>query len=117
MNSNMDTDKIFEIIDKLRKEKGMSLYELAKNAGINSATLYKWRSNKSTPSMFLIESLCETLGADYPKILDDASPRIACNPLSEKEREVLLLWQTLDQNGRQKVMKLIDSLKEPPKRP
>ncbi len=54
--------EIFNKIDYFRKEKGWSLYELANQANISTATLYEWSSNRKHPSLANIEKLCIALG-------------------------------------------------------
>ena len=57
----LDSERIYSEVDNLRIERGLTIYALAKRAGVCPGSIYKWRDNKSTPTPFLLESICEVL--------------------------------------------------------
>ena len=46
---------IIERIEQLNAERGWSLYELSKRAGIAEATVYTWKRKNKCPSMAALE--------------------------------------------------------------
>ncbi len=49
-------------IDKLRVERGWSIYKLSHEAGISNQTFHSWLSGKSLPTLPPLENICEALG-------------------------------------------------------
>lgn len=107
MYSFLDSERIYNRMDELRKEKNMSIYELAKRANVSCAAIYKWRDRKSTPSMYLLECICYALNVSYDVLLGKAEAKIASPPPSiGQNAELLGLFNSLrsDQKDRKSVV-------------
>jgi len=60
-----------EKINELRKEKNLTLKELANLSGISQATLTNWTRNrtKSKPQPIAVKKVADALGYDYQELL------------------------------------------------
>jgi len=66
-NSRKYTDRM----DKLRKERGWSVYQFGQESGIYAETIHKWFNGKTKPSMDMIEQACEALGLTPAELIAD----------------------------------------------
>lgn len=80
---------------------------MAKKAGVSCSSIYKWRDRKSSPSVFLLESLCDVLGLHIINLLVKDDELIF---LPEQEKELFKRWQALNKDQRFIVLELIKVL-------
>ena len=60
----------FEKLEQIRKDKGISIEELAKRLGIHRSTWHRWIKGKRKKVSFEnIKKACEVLGVDIKDIL------------------------------------------------
>ena len=77
---------IKEKIDKLRKERGWSLFRLAKEAGLYPTTVYNWFNEiNATPSREKIDDLCSAFGISVSSFYAD----VEAGDLTAEEIELL----------------------------
>ena len=50
------------MIDRLRKARDWTVYELGKQSGLSPQTLYKWFETETVPTITAIEMCCEAFG-------------------------------------------------------
>ena len=102
-------------MDKLRRDRGLSIFALAKKAGVSQATIYKWRDQESAPSLYLLESICTALGTDILNLFIRDDELVY---LTEKDKDLIGLWKALMENQRSAILELIKTmLKENQKLP
>ena len=53
---------MYEILDNLLKEKGLTAYKLAKDTGVSTATLTSWKQGKYVPKLDKLQAIAEYLG-------------------------------------------------------
>ena len=53
---------MYEIYERLRNEKGVTDYEVAKQTGIPTATLSNWKAKRYTPKFDKIAKIAEYFG-------------------------------------------------------
>ncbi len=53
---------IFDKIDKLRVNRGWTIYKLAQESGLSQQTIHQWFDNHSTPTIAAIQAVCEAFG-------------------------------------------------------
>lgn len=99
---------IYEKVDMLRKEKGWTIYELAKKMGIAPTTLYNWRDRDSLPSLSLLDAACSAFGISVIDFLLDEEERLA---LDKEQREVMRLWSTLSKEQKMLVLNLMKNMR------
>jgi transcriptional regulator with XRE-family HTH domain len=63
-----------EIIAALRKEKGMTQAELAKEAHVTDKAVSKWERDLSCPDISLLPRLAEIFGVDANELLNTKAP-------------------------------------------
>lgn len=103
----LDGKEIFDKADALRKEKGWTIYELAKNAGVSPTTIYNWRDRLSSPSLALLDAVCSAFGISVISFLSDGDEPI---PLTEEEKTLVHLWEALSAEQRKSVISLMKSM-------
>ena len=65
----MDNVKIGNLINKLRKEKGMTQLQLAERLHISDKTVSKWERGLGCPDVSLLTDLSRVFGVDLEKLL------------------------------------------------
>lgn len=53
---------IVEKIEKLRFEKGWSIYKLAAESGLSDKAIYNWHKRDTLPTIKALESVCDAFG-------------------------------------------------------
>ena len=66
---SMDNVKIGNLINKLRKEKGMTQLQLAERLHISDKTVSKWERGQGCPDVSLLTDLSRVFGVDLEKLL------------------------------------------------
>lgn len=66
----MDNKKVGGLIRQLRKEKGWTQKEMAKNMNISDKTVSKWESGKGCPDVSLLTKLSEIFCVEMSKLLE-----------------------------------------------
>lgn len=79
---------MFEIFDKLMKDRGLSRYRVAKDTGIAQSTLSEWKTGKTTPKLDKIEVLANYFGVTVDYLLGNEEKEKAPAPMTEREQLV-----------------------------
>ena len=66
---NIMNDRFPENLRRIRKEKGLTLMELAELSGISYQALSKYERNENTPSIAVAEWLCEVFDVSSKELL------------------------------------------------
>lgn len=61
---------IGEKINELRKQKNMTLSELAEKSGVSAATLTHWKNGTTKPQMVALSKVVDVLGCDLSDLRD-----------------------------------------------
>lgn len=99
--------ELYEKVDKLRKERGWTIYKLAKNAAVAPTTIYNWRDRESSPSLALLEAICSAFGVNVIDFILNNDEPIA---LTKDQKELIDLWNTLSDKQKKLVINFIKSL-------
>lgn len=99
----------FEIINKLKKEKGLTNAQLSKLSGITLSTLDKITSGANTnPKLDTLQAICRALGCRLDDF-DDTPQTTKITPLYSSEAMKLAKdFDTLDSHGQSAVRGLMD---------
>lgn len=93
-------------IEKLRFQRGWSMYELAQEAGITQSTLTSMIKRGNPPKIDTLECICEAFGITLAQFfMEDEQLEI----LSKQEKELISLFRKLHETKQQA---LIDLLKK-----
>lgn len=99
--------EIYDKVDALRLAKGWTIYELAKKAGVAATTVYNWRDRNSSPTLALLDAICAAFNISVIDFLLDADELMA---LTEEQKEVIRLWNTLSNLQKQSILNLMKSM-------
>lgn len=96
----LNSMELYEKIEKIRIQKGMSVAKLNKVAGISHSTLSSWKTRQTMPKIESLDSICFALGISLAELLYD----IDSDKLTGEEIELLTYWKQLDKEQKQALM-------------
>jgi len=97
---------IYNKIERLRKDKGLTVYALSKEAGISHSMFYSWRSRKTMPSIETLEQISGALGISLCKLLFD----FETNELSEEQKRIMELWMVLNREQKEAAFVMLKTM-------
>ena len=96
-------------IDRLRKEKGWSLSQLAKKLGVSETAVYNWYNEKnSMPTVYVLSDACDMLGTTLSEIFSDAET----DKLTPAQMECLELFGKLSKRKQRAALEVLRALAE-----
>lgn len=104
----LDGKEIYKKVDALRLEKGWTIYQLAKQAGISPTTIYNWRDRGSSPTLELLDAVSSALEISAISLLINEEDLKA---LTEEQKEVIILWNSLSVEQKQSIKSLMKTMK------
>lgn len=89
---------LFERVKKVSKDKGFSLAEVARKAGIGEKSIYTWKPSKTypngvTPSHDVLEKVANVLGISVDTLLGDT---LVTDDTTKKNPKVKRLARRMD---------------------
>ncbi len=99
--------EIYAKVDALRLEKGWTIYELAKKSGVAPTTIYNWRDRLSSPTLSLLDAVCSAFEISVIDFLLDEDELMT---LTEEQKEVMRLWNTLSSDQKKSIVSLMKSM-------
>lgn len=68
---------MYEIFEKLMKQKGLRIADVAKGSGVSATTLYEWKAGKYTPKAEKLRLIADFFGVsvDYLMTGDQETPQ------------------------------------------
>lgn len=102
----METDKVFERVDRLRREKNWTVYYLCKEAGLSHSTFNNWRKRKTLPKLEVLSKLCEVLQISLPELLFDLDTL----DLSTEQKQILEMFSALNREQKDLVILTMQNL-------
>ena len=103
----LDGKEIYKKVDSIRLQKGWTIYELAKRAGVAPTTIYNWRDRLSSPTLSLLEAVCSAFEISVIDFLLDEDELMA---LTDEQKEVIRLWNTLSSEKKKSILNLLKSI-------
>ena len=95
---------INEKIEKLRFERGWSVYELAQEAGVTQSTLSSMTKRGNPPKIDTLACICEAFGITLAQFfMEDEQLEI----LSEQEKELVGAFRKLPQHKQCALLELL----------
>jgi transcriptional regulator with XRE-family HTH domain len=100
---------VTERIKELCVKKNMSQYELAKRAGMTQSSISTLLNEGNVPKISTLEKICKGFGITLAQFftLDDNYP-----DLSEEQKKVLNIWETLSVKEKIAIEKIVGSILE-----
>ena len=102
----LNSMQLYEKIEKIRIQKGMSVAKLNKLAGISHSTLSSWKTRQTMPKIEVLDSICFALGIPLATLLYD----IDTDNLTGEEIELLSFWKLINEEQKKAVMSTIKSM-------
>ena len=102
----MNSQEIFEKIEKLRKAKGMTIYVLSQEADLSHSTFYSWRQRKTMPTLEVLEKIAGALGTTLAKLLFN----LEANEMSEDQKELMGLWSLLSRQQKEATLAMLRTM-------
>lgn len=93
-------------INELLNKKGWTVYELSKQTGISSNTIYAWQKG-AVPSLGTVLIICEALGITVEQFFCG----IESYKLTEDENRILQEWFMLSDLEKRAIFNLIETFK------
>ena len=103
----LDGKEVYSKVDAIRLQKGWTIYELAKKAGVAPTTSYNWRDRLSSPTLSLLEAVCSAFEISVIDFLLNEDELMA---LTEEQQEVIRLWNTLSSEQKKSIINLMKSI-------
>lgn len=96
---------MYEIFRKLLEEKGVTVYRVAKETGVSSATFTEWKNGNYTPKQDKLQKIADYFGVTLDYLVGN---ELETKPESETERKIrILTWKSeqLNDADREEVLK------------
>ena len=84
-------EDILKKLDKLRKEKGLSIFKLTELAGLSENTIYNWYNKGSKPTIEALKAVCDVLNVSLSCFFAET----ISESISAQEEELLALFRAL----------------------
>lgn len=81
---------MYEVFEKLLKEKGITAYRVAKDTGITTATLTSWKQGKYTPKQEKLQKIADYFGVSLEYLMTgrDESQKKESTLTPKDERDI-----------------------------
>ena len=96
-------ENILQKLDKLRKEKGLSIFKLTELAGLSENTIYNWYNKGSQPTIEALKAVCEVLNISLSCFFAENINE----SISAQEEEFLVLFRSLTLGQKELCKKLL----------
>ncbi len=94
-------------IDKLRKQRGWTVYKLSVESGISQQAIHKWNGGDTYPSIPNLQQICDAFGMTLGEFFTDGD----LVELTPELKNLIDDWRTLAAEDRKTINDLIKKLK------
>ncbi|MCL2630827.1 MAG: helix-turn-helix transcriptional regulator [Firmicutes bacterium] len=108
MKKPLNMDKYAIKINRLRNERGWSVYRLSQESGIPEQSISKWIYGSATITLPLLEQICEAFGIT----LADFFAEGALIELTPEKKTLHDDWHSLSENEQSAILAVIKSYKD-----
>lgn len=99
---------VLDKIEKLRLDRGWSVYRLAEKAGITDMCIYNWYNRNTMPSIETIEKICEAFGMTLSQFFAEGN----LIEVDEELKELFDDWRSLTEEQKKAVKVMINTFKK-----
>lgn len=93
---------MYEIFEKLLKEKGVTAYRVAQDTGVTTATLTSWKQGKYTPKKEKMQILADYFEVPLEYLLTGKMP--TNDGFDETEINLIRSFRRLNKYGKEKIL-------------
>lgn len=102
----LTSKELYDKIEQLRIQKGLSVAKLNELAGISHGTLNSWKIRGTMPKLEVLDGLCFALGIPLAALLYD----VEIDNLTGEEIELLSYWKKIDEEQKRAIMSTIKAM-------
>ena len=102
----MNSMEIYDKVNRMRKDKGLTIYALSNQAEVSHSLFYSWRKRKTMPSIEVLEKISDALGTSLSKLLFS----LESNELSEEQKQVMELWSVLNREQKNAALAMLKTM-------
>ena len=99
---------VLDKIEKLRLDRGWSVYRLAEKAGITDKCIYNWYNRNTMSSIETIEKICEAFGMTLSQFFAEGN----LIEVDEELKELFDDWSSLTEEQKKAVKVMINTFKK-----
>ena len=99
---------IADKITSLCEKRDISKYRLSQLSGISQSSLGRIMAQENLPSLITLEKICIALGVTLSQFFQEGNSE----NLTEKQKEVLRIWNNLSTNEQETVMSMLRGLRK-----
>ena len=99
---------IADKITSLCEKRDISKYRLSQLSGISQSSLGRIMTQENLPSLITLEKICTALGVTLSQFFQEGNSE----NLTEKQKEVLGIWNDLSTNEQETVMSMLRGLQK-----
>ena len=99
---------IADKITSLCEKRDISKYRLSQLSGIYQSSLGRIMAQENLPSLITLEKICAALGVTLSQFFQEGNSE----NLTEKQKEVLRIWNNLSTNEQETVMSMLRGLRK-----
>jgi len=100
-------NKVTHRIDKLRNDRGWTVYKLSLESGVAAQTIHNWFGSQTYPLIPALEHVCEAFGITMADFFAEGN----LVELTAERKSLLDDFDSLPQSGRETVKSVIKSIK------
>lgn len=104
----MDSKQIFDRAERVRIEKGLSVYAMSEIAGISHNTYGLWKTRGTLPTVDTLEAICDALEIPLVYLFTEVDK----DELDAEQLELLRLWKNLKQERKKTIFQLLKDMQE-----
>ena len=99
-------ENILQKLDKLRREKGISIFKLTELAGLSENTIYNWYNKGSQPTIEALKAVCDVLNISLSCFFAENINE----SISAQEEDLLALFRKLTPSQKELYVQLLIEL-------
>ncbi len=96
---------IVEKIDKMRVERGLTVYAITDTAGISQQTYHQWLGSNTCPSIPVLEKICEVLNITLAELFCKNN----LVELTPETKELYNKWICLSKDEQSSIKQIVDT--------
>lgn len=103
-------DIMYEIFEKLIKEKRLRAADITRLTGIKSTVFSEWKKGKSTPKYDKLQKIADCLGVTVEYLTTGEDSRFPIPDFDPKHLELIELYEKLSEDNKVMILDLMNKL-------